>query len=100
MGGDGTIIIGDIYTPAPFIPPFPRKLGQRFGRTFEVRCSESGLPLPDREFIAMVDGVTVSGATDANGVALVLMPNVNSRIAIHVKFKSPARTLSEFMEGQ
>lgn len=98
MAGSSTIIIGDSHTPAPFIPPLPLSILKVFGKTFSVTDSESGNPLAYREFVAVVDGRQQFGVTDANGVAHIEALSENSVISLHVKFKSPVRTLDEFME--
>ncbi|MBX8612821.1 PAAR domain-containing protein [Pseudomonas cichorii] len=98
--GSSTIIIGDSHTPAPFTPPLPLVLPSTFAQSFKVLNSETGELLAHRDFIATVDGVAISGITDANGVATIKAPSENSRISLHIKFNSPARTLDELSEGQ
>lgn len=98
IGGSGNIIIGDSHTPAPFIPPLPLSTLKVFGKTFSVTDSEGGNPLAYREFVAVVDGRQERGVTDANGIAHIETLSENSIISLHVKFKSPVRTLDEFME--
>ncbi|MBX8487903.1 PAAR domain-containing protein [Pseudomonas cichorii] len=97
--GSGTVIIGDIHTPAPFTPPLPLSFQKVFGQSFNISDSETGKPLALREFIATVDGAQVSGVTDAKGVAHIKSASPNSKISLHIKFNAPARTLNEFSEA-
>ncbi|MBX8555049.1 PAAR domain-containing protein [Pseudomonas cichorii] len=98
--GSSTVIIGDSHTPAPFTPPSPLILPSTFGQSFSVTNSETGELLAHRDFIATVDGVAISGVTDANGIAHIKAPSKNSKISLHIKFNSPARALDELSEGQ
>lgn len=96
--GSGTIVIGDNHTPAPFIPPTPLQAQRKFSQIFSITDSETNSPLAYREFVADVDGKTVCGITDAEGLAHVAAPSESSTVSLHVKFKSPVRALDEFME--
>jgi uncharacterized Zn-binding protein involved in type VI secretion len=100
IGGSGTIIIGNSHTPAPFTPPLPLVLPNTFGQSFSVLNSETGEPLALRDFVAIVDGVTITGVTDASGVAHIKAPSKDSKISLHIKFSAPARTLDELSEEQ
>ncbi|WP_109513949.1 PAAR domain-containing protein [Pseudomonas ovata] len=66
-----------------------------FTRSFQVTDSETGKPLADRPFIAVVDGEEITGLTDTTGLAHVEAPSADSLISMHVMFKAPARVLDE-----
>ena len=99
IGGSGTVIIGDSFTPAPFTPPSPLRFAKTFAQVFAITDSETGQPLANREFVAVVDGRETFGATDASGLAHIQAPSVDSLISLHVLFKSPARVLTELSEN-
>ncbi|MGC8099859.1 PAAR domain-containing protein [Metapseudomonas otitidis] len=98
IGGSGTVIIGDSFTPAPFNPPAPLHLTNALACVFAITDSETGQPLSNREFVAMVDGREVTGVTDAAGLAHVSALSEGSIVSLHVLFKSPVRTLNELSE--
>lgn len=95
IGGSGTVIIGDTHTPAEFIAPTPVLTAKKFSQSFVVTDSETGLPLANRTYVAMVDGIKTSGVTDSSGIATVNASSAESTISMHIQFKSPARTLIE-----
>ena len=82
-----------------------RKPGKRlpfaksYAQVFAITDSETGLPLANREFVALVDGKEVFGITDIGGLAHVQATSEDAVISIHVLFKSPARTLGELKEA-
>jgi uncharacterized Zn-binding protein involved in type VI secretion len=96
VSGAGTIVIGDVHTPAPFIAPTPLAIG--FARSFVVRDSETGLPLVMREYTAKVGHMIVEGKTDALGLAHIRTPSKDQPIALHIRFRSPKRLLHELAE--
>lgn len=65
ISGSSTIIIGDTFTPTPFVPPTPVAIG--FAKSFLVTDSESGTPLAMREYEATVNGKVIEGKTNAQG---------------------------------
>ncbi|MCY1300980.1 PAAR motif protein [compost metagenome] len=75
------------------------EFGQMFAQAFAIADSETGQPLANREFVAVVDGREISGATDAGGLAHIRAPAMGSVISLHVLFKSPARVLTELTEN-
>lgn len=82
--------------PSSAIPPqFP----VLFAQSFAVTDSNTGLPLTNRTYIAMVDGHRTVGVTDANGIAIVEALTADSVIDLHVLFQAPARELIEFSEA-
>ena len=99
IAGSGTVLIGDSHSPAPFQAPTPLQFAKTFAQAFVITDSETGEPLANREFLAVVDGREESGVTDTNGLAHVQAPTENSLISLHVIFKSPVRTLAELSEG-
>lgn len=99
IGGSGTVLIGDTPSVASFIAPVPLQFAKVYAQTFAITDSETGEPLADREFMAVVDGREESGVTDSNGFAHVQAPTENSFISLHVIFKSPVRPLAELSEG-
>jgi uncharacterized Zn-binding protein involved in type VI secretion len=66
-----------------------------FARTFIATDSENGQPLANRTFTATVDGRQVTGDTDSSGLVRVEAPSADSRISIHIAFRSPVRELCE-----
>jgi uncharacterized Zn-binding protein involved in type VI secretion len=96
--GSGTVIIGDSHTPASFTAAAPLQFQKTFAQVFNITDSETGSPLAYREFVALVDGREELGITNAYGLARIEAPSENSVISLHIKFKSPVRTLDEFME--
>jgi len=99
IGGSGTVIIGDSHTPATFEPPVPLAIQKTYGQAFSITDSESGTPLAFRDFVATVNGVEITGVTDANGIAHVKTPAPDAKISLHIMFNSPARILHELAEG-
>lgn len=99
IGGSGTIIIGNSHSPAPFTAPAPLQFAKSYAQVFSITDSETGKPLVYREFVAVVDGRKAFGVTDASGLAHIQAPSEHSVISLHVQFKSPVRTLTEFSEG-
>jgi len=97
VSGASTIIIGDTFTPAPFVPPTPVAIG--FAKTFLVTDSESGAPLAMREYQAIVNGKVIEGRTNSQGLAHIKTQGPNDAISIHVKFTSPTRLLHELVEA-
>lgn len=71
----------------------------RFAKSFAITDSDTGQPLANRAYIALVDGYRKVGRTDASGIAIVEAPRADSMIELHVVFQAPARDLSEFSEG-
>lgn len=65
VSGASSIIIGDTFTPAPFIAPKPIDIG--FAKSFLVTDSNTGAPLERREYIAKVGDEIVEGRTDSLG---------------------------------
>lgn len=82
-------------SPQSIAPAF----GQMFAQAFAITDSETGQPLANREFVAVVDGREMSGVTDAGGLAHIRAPTIGSVISLHVLFKSPARALTELTEN-
>jgi hypothetical protein len=66
-----------------------------YARSFAITNSETGKPLINRRFIAVVNGREKSGITDAAGMAHIQTLSADSIIALHVVFNAPARELSE-----
>lgn len=95
--GAGTVIIGDCPIPAPFTPPTPVAIG--FAKSFLVTNSDTGTPLAKREYIAKVGDQIIEGKTDSSGFAHIRTRQSEETILLHVKFKSPARTLDELAKG-
>ncbi|VVP14708.1 hypothetical protein PS874_03386 [Pseudomonas fluorescens] len=85
-------------TPAPITPPTPFRLEKTFAQAFAITDSESGLPLANRKFVAVVDGRETIGVTDVDGLVHIRAPSEDSVISLHVMFKSPVRTLTELSE--
>jgi uncharacterized Zn-binding protein involved in type VI secretion len=82
-------------TPAPSTPATSHHFVKRYAQAFAITDSETGQPLANRKFIAVVDGCETLGITDAGGFAHIQAPSEGSLISLHVVFKSPARTLNE-----
>jgi hypothetical protein len=87
------------HPPAPFTPPTPLRFEKTFAQIFAITDSETGRPLANRQFIAVVDGRETIGVTDAHGLAHIQAPSEDSVISLHVPFKSPMRTLTELSEN-
>lgn len=67
IGGSGTVIIGDSFTPAPFVAPLPVQINWPFDQQFVVR-SKSGTPLTGRAYTLLTaSGKEIKGVTDAQG---------------------------------
>lgn len=98
IAGSGTVVIGDNFSPAPFLAPTPLIATKRFARDFLITCSETGQPLNNRQYIAQVDGIEQSGFTNEAGVAHIDARTEASTITIHILFKSPVRHLTELSE--
>jgi uncharacterized Zn-binding protein involved in type VI secretion len=98
IGGSGTVIIGDSHTPAPFIPLAPIHFQKAYAQQFLISDSESGLPLANRDYVAVIDGVEKHGVTDAGGIVHIETPYDGAMISLHVKFQSPKRVLNEFTD--
>lgn len=81
----------------PASPTFQDSI--RFAKSFAITDSDTGQPLANRAYIALVDGYRKVGRTDASGIAIVEAPRADSMIELHVVFQAPARDLSEFSEG-
>lgn len=77
----------------------PGQDSNRFMKSFAITDSDTGQPLANRAYIALVDGYRKVGRTDAGGIAIVEAPTADSVIELHVVFQAPARDLSEFSEG-
>jgi len=71
---------------------------ETYARSFTITDSETGQPLTNRKFIAMIDGREMPGVTDARGVAYVEAPSADSTVALHIIFNAPARALNELSE--
>lgn len=99
IAGSGTVLIGDSHSAAPFEAPKPLQFAKSYAQVFAITDSETGLPLANREFVALVDGKEVFGITDIGGLAHVQATSEDAVISIHVLFKSPARTLDELKEA-
>jgi uncharacterized Zn-binding protein involved in type VI secretion len=78
---------------------FTTKPQSTFAQAFTITNSETGQPLANREFVAVVDGRETRGVTDACGLAHIRAPSMDSVISLHVLFKSPVRTLTELSEN-
>lgn len=77
----------------------PISAARVFEKSFAITDSETGLPLVDRKYIALIDGRRVEGLTDANGIVTVKAPVEGAVIELHVVFQAPARKLTEFSEA-
>lgn len=69
-----------------------------FAKSFVITDSNTGKPLANRKYIALVDGCRKVGVTDSNGMAIVEAPVEGAVIRVHVIFHAPARELAEFSE--
>ncbi|MCV4265247.1 PAAR domain-containing protein [Pseudomonas capsici] len=98
IGGSGTVIIGDLHTPATFIPPLPLSLQKTYGHTFRIVDSETGQPLAGRSFTASINGQKTTGITNSSGIANIKTPIKDASISVSIDFNSPARTLRELTE--
>lgn len=91
-------------SPAPTAPQTPNlstpvSTLPRFAKSFAITDSNTGQPLANRAYIALIDGYRRPGLTDANGIATVEAPTADSVIELHVVFQAPARELTEFSES-
>ncbi|MDN6875655.1 PAAR domain-containing protein [Pseudomonas citronellolis] len=77
----------------------PAPASSQFAKSFAVTDGETGQPLANRAYIALVDGHRKVGLTDANGIAIVEALTAESVIELHVIFQAPARELTEFSEA-
>lgn len=77
----------------------PCQESSRFAKSFVITDSDTGQPLANRAYIALVDGNRKVGQTDADGKAIVEAPTADSVIELHVVFQAPARDLTELSEG-
>lgn len=98
VGGSGTVVIGDQFLPAVFLPPAEIPNTRCFSQAFLVVDSQSGKPLANRPCIISVDGRKATRVTNSMGVIDVEASSDDSEIEIHVLFLSPARELTEFSE--
>ncbi|MGQ3852058.1 PAAR domain-containing protein [Pseudomonas capsici] len=80
IGGSGTVIIGDVHTPAPFIPINP--LHPYSGR-FQLIDQETGKPIAGRKVkVWSSGGWNVLSTTDAQGMTPWV--NHNTSESIHI----------------
>lgn len=70
-----------------------------FAKSFAITDSNTGQPLANRKYIALIDGYRKIGLTDAKGIATVEAPVEGAVIELHVIFHAPARELMEFSEA-
>lgn len=84
--------------PSSHLAAAPKRSNQVFSRSFAITDSSTGQPLVGRNFIALIDGLRMTGLTDANGIATVEAVAEDAVIEIHVVFRSPVRELTEFAE--
>ncbi|MCY1424458.1 hypothetical protein D9M71_402050 [compost metagenome] len=100
MGGAAATPANRITTPpaAAYTPADSLRFDKTFAQTFAITHSETYQPLANREFVALVDGREIHGMTDADGLAHIEAPSMDSLISLHVLFKSPKRTLAELSE--
>jgi hypothetical protein len=84
--------------PSSHLAVAPKRSNQVFSRSFAIADSSTGQPLVGRKFIALIDGIRMTGVTDANGVATVDAIAKDAVIEIHVVFRSPVRELTELSE--
>lgn len=66
---------------------------EKTGKRFLVKDSETGKPLANRKFIAVLGGAKQEGTTDKNGYAYVEAKDGDS-IKLHVVFEAPAGALT------
>jgi uncharacterized Zn-binding protein involved in type VI secretion len=69
---------------------------KKFGQSFTIIDSETRQPIPNRSYIAWVNGARRSGTTDDLGRAYVETSIANAVIEFHVVFHAPTRELDEF----
>lgn len=66
--GSGTVIIGDVHSPAPFVAPAPVVLQWAFNQHFVVTDPLTGSPVVGREYtLRTASGKEIKGITDASG---------------------------------
>jgi hypothetical protein len=65
---------------------------EQTGKRFLVKHRETGEPLPNRKFVAIVGGVKKEGTTDRNGYAHVDAKDGDS-IELHLIFDAPTGSL-------
>ena len=70
-----------------------------FTHHFLVIDSDAGSPIIDRPFVASVDGKDIKGRTDSAGRLALVAPTPNSRVSVHIEFKSPTRPLTELSKN-
>ncbi|MCV4285713.1 PAAR domain-containing protein [Pseudomonas capsici] len=64
-GGSGTVIIGDVFVPAPFTPPLPMTL--HYNERFILR-SPDGAPYRNRKYLLVREnGIQEKGVTNDSG---------------------------------
>lgn len=78
--------------------PPPIHIAKSFAQSFAITDSHTGMPLANRTYIAMVDGLRKVGVTDSKGIAYVEAYTASSVIELHVMFQAPARELTDFLE--
>jgi uncharacterized Zn-binding protein involved in type VI secretion len=79
MSGSGTVIIGNLHSPAPVVPPVPLNI---FGFNVRVQLMNSvtGAPLKNVPYIATLeDGIEISGITDEAGFSKSLGKKAQSQ---------------------
>jgi hypothetical protein len=87
------------HTASPVTPSTPFLFQRAFAQAFAITNSETGQPLTNRKFVAVVDGREICGVTDAGGLAHVQATSADSVISLLVLFNSPVRTLTELSEN-
>ncbi|WP_414443473.1 PAAR domain-containing protein [Burkholderia sp. 22PA0106] len=78
-------------TPMP-LAATPLRDEPNDSRWFFIEDSATAAALPNRDFIATIDGIRTTGKTDNEGYARV-MANRDQRVEIHIVFRTPKRTL-------
>lgn len=80
VGGSGTVIIGDVYTPAPVTPPLPA-VGQPLVEFIAVSAANEQ-PIAQQTYaIETIEGRTVKGLTDFQGKTQTI-PTLKPDLAI------------------
>ncbi|MBP5100519.1 PAAR domain-containing protein [Pseudomonas protegens] len=68
IGGSGTVIIGDSFTPAPFVAPLPVQINWPFNEQYAIECQKTGKPLAGIAYtFKTASGKIFSGVTGADG---------------------------------
>ncbi|MCE4057991.1 PAAR domain-containing protein [Pseudomonas sp. Au-Pse12] len=68
IGGSGTVIIGDSFTPAPFVAPLPVQINWPFNEQYAIECQKTGKPLVGIAYtFKTASGKIFSGVTGADG---------------------------------